>query len=87
MAGIGDGAPVSVEEFEEMHTQMHNLMQQFQTLQLNMPHGDPPPNKDAEIEEDDDPPRRPAGRGHGERGLGFANFGRPRRIPIGGGYL
>jgi len=64
---------------------MHNLMQQLQTLQLNMPHGDPPPNEDAEIEEDEDPPHRPAGRGRGGRGLGFANFGHPHRIPIGGG--
>jgi hypothetical protein len=66
MAGHGDVAAVSVEEFQELRTQMHDLVQQLQTLQLDMPRREPLPN------EDDEPGRRPAGRGHGGRGLGFS---------------
>jgi hypothetical protein len=85
MAGRGDGAAVSVDEFQELRTQMNDLVQQLQTLQLNMPHREPPPNEDDDIEEEDEVGRRPAGRGRGGRGRGFANFGRARRVPIGGG--
>ena len=85
MAGRGDGAAVSVEEFQELRTQMNDLVQQLQTLQLNIPRREPPPNEDDDIDEEDEPPRRPAGRGRGGRGHGLLNFGRPRRIPVRGG--
>ncbi|XP_021305548.1 uncharacterized protein LOC110431156 [Sorghum bicolor] len=85
MAGRGDGAAVSVEEFQELRTQMNDLMQQLQTLQLNIPRREPPPNEDDDIDEEDEPPRHPAGRGRGGRGHGLLNFGRARRIPVRGG--
>jgi hypothetical protein len=85
MAGRGDGATVSVEEFQGLHTQMNDLVQQLQTLQLNMPCREPPPNEDADIEEEEEVERRPAGHGRGGRSRGFANFVRAWRVPIGGG--
>ncbi|XP_021319205.1 uncharacterized protein LOC110436431 [Sorghum bicolor] len=85
MAGRGDGAAVSVEEFQELRTQMNDLVQQLQTLQLNIPRREPPPNEDDDIDEEDEPPRRPAGRRRGGRGHGLLNFGRARRIPVQGG--
>ncbi|XP_021306280.1 uncharacterized protein LOC110431500 [Sorghum bicolor] len=85
LAGRGDGAAVSVEEFQELRTQMNDLVQQLQTLQLNIPRREPPPNEDDDIDEEDEPPRRPAGRGRGGRGHGLLNFGRARRIPVRGG--
>ncbi|XP_021305467.1 uncharacterized protein LOC110431096 [Sorghum bicolor] len=85
MAGRGDGAAVSVEEFQELRTQMNDLVQQLQTLQLNIPRREPPPNEDDDIDEEDEPPRRPAGRGRGGRGHGLLNFGRAQLIPVRGG--
>lgn len=85
MAGRGDGAAISVEEFQELRTQMNDLVQQLQTLQLNIPRREPPPNEDDDIDEEDEPPRRPAGRGRGGRGHGLLNFGRAQRIPVRGG--
>ena len=82
MAGHGDGAAVSVEEFQELRTQMNDLMQQLQTLQLNMPHREPPPNEDDD-NEDNEAPRRAAGHGHGRGGFGHG-FGRARRVLVGG---
>ncbi|XP_066324002.1 uncharacterized protein [Miscanthus floridulus] len=82
MAGRGDGAAVSVEEFQELRTQMNDLMQQLQTLQLNMPHREPPPNEDDD-NEDNEAPRRAAGHGHGRGGFGHG-FGRARRVLVGG---
>ncbi|XP_066374968.1 uncharacterized protein, partial [Miscanthus floridulus] len=82
MAGCGDGAAVSVEEFQELRTQMNDLMQQLQTLQLNMPHREPPPNEDDD-NEDNEAPRRAASHGHGRGGFGHG-FGRARRILVGG---
>ncbi|XP_066320349.1 uncharacterized protein [Miscanthus floridulus] len=82
MTGRGDGAAVSVEEFQELRTQMNDLMQQLQTLQLNMPHREPPPNEDDD-NEDNEAPRRAAGHGHGRGGFGHG-FGRARRILVGG---
>ncbi|XP_021309129.1 uncharacterized protein LOC110432673 [Sorghum bicolor] len=64
---------------------MNDLVQQLQTLQLNIPRREPPPNEDDDIDEEDEPPRRPAGRGRGGRGHGLLNFGRARRIPVRGG--
>ncbi|XP_066316524.1 uncharacterized protein [Miscanthus floridulus] len=75
MAGRGDGAAVLVEEFQELRTQMNDLMQQLQTLQLNMPHREPPPNEDDD-NEDNEAPRRATGHGHG--------FGHARRVLVGG---
>ncbi|XP_066365257.1 uncharacterized protein [Miscanthus floridulus] len=84
MAGRGDGAAVLVEEFQELHTQMNDLMQQLQTLQLNMPHREPPPNEDDD-NEDNEAPRRAAGHGHGHGRGGFGHgFGCARRILVGG---
>ncbi|XP_021306294.1 uncharacterized protein LOC110431528, partial [Sorghum bicolor] len=83
--GRGDGAAISVEEFQELHTQMNDLVQQLQTLQLNIPRREPPPNEDDDIDEEDEPPCRPAGRGRGGRGHGLLNFGRARCIPVRGG--
>ena len=82
MAGHGDGAAVSVEEFQELRTQMNDLMQQLQTLQLNMPHREPPPNEDDD-NEDNEAPRRAAGHGHGRGGFGHG-FGRAQRVLVGG---
>ncbi|XP_066365236.1 uncharacterized protein [Miscanthus floridulus] len=82
MAGRGDGAAVSVEEFQELRTQMNDVMQQLQTLQLNMPHREPPPNEDDD-NEDNEAPRHAAGQGHGRGGFGHG-FGRARRVLVGG---
>ena len=59
-------------------SQMNDLMQQLQTLQLNMPHREPPPNEDNEA------PRRAAGHGHGHGGFGHG-FGHAWRVLVGGG--
>ncbi|XP_066333661.1 uncharacterized protein [Miscanthus floridulus] len=82
MAGRGDGATVLVEEFQELRTQMNDLMQQLQTLQLNMPHREPPPNEDDD-NEDNEAPRHATGHGHGRGGFDHG-FGRARRVLVGG---